>query len=477
MTTTEQQWHIFVENRAEVIAALERGEIDGILPAARGFLDGFAQFLMEHQILATLSEFSDLRTRQSIPMMFFCSGLLYKPLFQLPSLQQIGSVLFRSPYILRQLGFNAQQMETGFYHTAHRPAQKPFDPEAIGECFAALQSEHYFEQQTQMLKLLAQRFPAQLRDGLWVMDSIHVHLPRGQHTPAADFKACVLGVYQGTVVWPLLWQFVDPDVAELTVGKTVIAAALQALPHGTLRHLLVDRGYLDGAWLSTLYRTHQVQVTMGLRDNMQAYTDLIGLTRLPDTQWDAVPPPDNHRDPAPQRHLSYIETVDSWDSCNVPLVGCVIRDTYPTEVSYQVLVMTPPPNATRPLTAAEIYRGRGQRWTLEEVFMTLTRYWQFDALYACRQGVGMAQTHFALLAFTLLGFYQQEQDDFDPETSLNHAPPPLPMPERELAVYWGPYFTLLRPSEIVTLILTHTEAWLQRRTDILQTLRQFEGSP
>lgn len=473
MTTAEQQWRIFVENRAEVIAALERGEIDGILPAARGFLDGFAQFLLEHQILDTLAQFRDPRTRQSIPMIFFCSGLLYKPLFQLPSLRQIGSVLFRSPYILRQLGFNAQQMNVGFYQTER--AQKPFDPEAIGECFAELQPAQYFEHQQQMLRVLAERFPAQLRDGLWVMDSMYVHIPRGNHTPAADFKACVLGVYQGDVVWPLLWQLVDPDLAEITLGKELVAAALKVLPPGTLRHLLIDRGYLDGAWLSALYRTHQVQVTIGVRDNMQCYTDLVGLTRLPDIRWESVPPPDNHREPAPQRDITYLDSVSSWDSCDVPLVGCVIRDTYPSAVTYQVLVMTPPPDPTRPVNAADIYRGRGQRWTLEEVFMTLTRYWKFDALYPCRLGVGMAQAHFALLAFTLLGFYQQEQDEFSPDAPLNHAPPLLPLPERELAVYWGPYFTLLRPSEILTIILTHTDVWTQHRDAILQTLRQFEG--
>ncbi len=477
MSTREQQWRIFIENRAEVIAALERGEIDGLLPAARGFLDGFAQFLLEHQILDRLSEFSDARTRQSIPIMFFCSGLLYKPLFQLPSLKQIGTVLFRSPYILRQLGFNAQQICDGFYQTQTPQAQKPFDPEAVGDCFASLKPEQFFEQQQAMLRLLAQCFPAQLRDGLWVMDSIHVQIPHGNHTPAADFKACLLGVYQGTVVWPLLWQFVDPAVAEITVGKAVVSAALNVLPRGTLRHLLIDRGYLDGTWLSTLYRTHRVQVTIGVRENMQAYSDLIGLTRLPNTEWGRVPPPDNHRDPAPQRDISFIEAVESWDSCDVPLVGCVIRDTYPSEVAYQVLVMTPPSDATRPVCAMDIYRGRGERWTLEEVFMTLTRYWSFDNLYPCRQSVGMAQTHFALLAFTLLGFYQQEQDDFSADTPLNHAPPPFPLPERELAVYWGPYFALLRPSEILTIVLTHADAWTQRRDHILQTLRQFEGDP
>jgi Transposase DDE domain. len=475
MYSPAQEWRIFVENRAAVIAALERGEVDGMLPAARGFLDGFAEFLLENQVMQTLAEFKDPRARRNIPMVFFCTALVYKPLFQLRSLGQIGSVLFRSPYILRQLGFNARQLEHGFYETPE--AQRPFDPEAIAECFADVKASALFKHQQQMLQVLAQRFPAQLREGLWVMDSVHFQIPRGNRTPARQFKACILGVYQGSVVWPMLWQCVSPDVAEVTVGQTVLAAALKVLPKGVLRHLLVDRGYIDGDWLSRLYRRHGVQVTIGVRENMQAYDDLIGLTRLPQTQWETIPPPDNHRDPAPERAVTYIETVTSWDRCSVPLAGCVIRDTYPDQVNYQVLVMTLPRQPAVAVTAKAIYRGRAQRWTLEEVFMALTRYWHFDALYPCRLGVGRAIAHFSLLAFTLLGLYYQESDEADNLHSLNAGPPPLPLPERELAVYCGPYFALLRTSQIVEIILNHAPVWTNRRADILQALTRFEGSP
>ncbi len=47
MNERERQWQIFVHNREAVIEALRRGECEGILPAARGFLDGFASFLQE----------------------------------------------------------------------------------------------------------------------------------------------------------------------------------------------------------------------------------------------------------------------------------------------------------------------------------------------------------------------------------------------------------------------------------------------
>lgn len=128
--------------------------------------------------------------------------------------------------------------------------------------------------------------------------------------------------------------------------------------------------------------------------------------------------------------LPALET--EWATCQVPLSSCLIRDTYPGEVRYRGLVTTAPD-----VPACDILRDDRQRWTLEEVFMTLTRYWDFDDLPPCRLGVAYAMTHFAFLAYTLLGFYFQELDTAADRETWNQAPPALPLPERELAVYAG----------------------------------------
>jgi hypothetical protein len=61
--------------------------------------------------------------------------------------------------------------------------------------------------------------------------------------------------------------------------------------------------------------------------------------------------------------------------------------------------------------------------------MTLTRYWRFDNLVPCRPGVAYAQVHFALVAFTLLGFYLQETEDAESTETWNRGPPAIPIPE------------------------------------------------
>lgn len=465
----EEAWYIFTENREAVIAALKRGKCEGILPAARSFMDGFAEFCLDAGIVVALGAFRDRRARQSIPMYFFCNSLVYRPLFHLTRLKPIERTLFRSPYILRQLGFNARQIERGFYET--HTGQRPFTAEAIADAFARAQPEDFLANQQRVLQALWDYCPGQFRSALWAMDSVHVSIPRGAHTSAQAFKACVLGIWQESVVWPLLWMFVPEDEAEITVGRQLVAAAESVIGDGTLQHLLVDRGYLDGQWLTEL-RQRGTRVTIGVREDMLILEDMINLSRLPELTWEKAEPPTIHHDPQPEREMMSLPAMEAeWAACEVPVSSCLIRDTYPDEVRYRGLVTTDPD-----IPACEILRDDRRRWTLEEVFMTLTRYWNFDDLPPCRLGVGQAMVHFALVAYTLLGFYLQETEGVEDITTWNMAPPPLPLPERELAVYAGSHFALLLPSELVVIMLENMDAWQANREQLLMALRLAEGN-
>ena len=121
--------------------------------------------------------------------------------------------------------------------------------------------------------------------------------------------------------------------------------------------------------------------------------------------------------------------------------------------------------------AAEIYADSADRWDIEELFMALTRYWHFDDLPPSRKGVALAQVHFGMLAFTLIQLFYQDRGEAET------ASPPRPlMPERELAVYAGPYFGLLRLSELLEIIFENFSAWQANQLQWRKALRICEGS-
>lgn len=108
--------------------------------------------------------------------------------------------------------------------------------------------------------------------------------------------------------------------------------------------------------------------------------------------------------------------------------------------------------------------------------MTLTCDWHFDDLPPCSLNVASALTHFALAAYTWLGFYLQETDVAQDIQTWNMATPPVSLPERELTVYAGPYFALLLPSELLTIILTYIDAWQANHEQIIMAWCLTEGN-
>ena len=309
-------WSVVTEDRDAVLAALKRGECDGLVPAAGEFLDRFVQFLSDHGILARFEQFPDGRARRSIGPEFFCNTLLHKALFRLPSLAKIGPVLFHSTDVLRRLGFNLRQARDGFYRGG---GQRPFDPEALADFFDALAPAQLQEHQLALAGQLVQECPWLCETGTAVLDATTVTVPRGHYRrPGRQVKACVLSLRAAGRVLPVLWDFTLRGPAEngdLTQGKRLIAAAREAFGEGVIRRLLVDRGFIDGAWVSAL-KTAGIDTVIGLRSDMDLYEDMVGLSRLDGAEWLPASPPKLHDEKQrPQRELCFLSDLDTWSAC------------------------------------------------------------------------------------------------------------------------------------------------------------------
>lgn len=453
-------WELVVENREAVIAALERGECEGILPAAEDFLDEFADFCQEIGLPALLEQLPDPRERRSIPACFFGNLLVYKALLRIPSLQQATRVLFRSPAVLRRWGFNWHQAHEGFYVNG---ATKPFNEEALADFFAQYAPAQLWEYQLAILPPLLEQCPELLGEHTLVLDSITITVPPGHRGRAgAQYKACVLSAGGHGQLFPLLCLFAPSTDSDLALGKKVLAAALPLLPEPP-RYLLLDRGFLDGAWIGEL-AGQGVTVVMGVRRDMHLYEDVLGLSRLPDTRWARVSPPKRHGRPRPTRYVTGFTEVESWSSCPVPLSAAVIRDRFPDgKVRHQVVVSTAPA-----MSAPVLHTWARRRWAIEEAFMALTRYWNLDELGACRHPVYLAQVYFTFLAYALLAAYVAR------DAALSGPPTPS-LPGRELVIYWGPYYAILLPSELFTIVFDHLPAWQANRARWVEAMRYCEG--
>lgn len=151
---------------------------------------------------------------------------------------------------------------------------------------------------------------------------------------------------------PVLWEMVDEFVS--VMGK------------GVIKDLILDRGFLDGGAIAKAKTDYGIDVTIGVRRNMNVFEDALGLVNLPEVQWESysrerseppvpftrhytdAPRPERieKREAARQRTLdeqratgerppikepeqimmTRIQDLTTWSSCSVPLDLVVCRD-------------------------------------------------------------------------------------------------------------------------------------------------------
>jgi hypothetical protein len=438
-----EEWVLLSENEDAVLSALERGETDGMVPAGSATMDRFAKFLSESGIARILDGFADHRERKSIPAFLFCNLLLHKSLLNIGSLSQIGPILFSSPDTLRMLGFNMRQIQEGFYSGG---TQRPMDVESIGDFFANCDLKDFLINQKMVLKRLLDAYPELLAEGTLVMDCVEFAIPAGRaNKTRQNQEACVLCSARDGEALPLLWSFIEGKTqADITQGKALIDEVLSIVDKRAKR-LVVDRGFLSGKWVGEL-KEKGIDTVIGLKTDMELYTDMLSLASETDTSWLEVDLPKykNSKRVPISRKIAYLSDLETWDSCKVPLAGLVIRDTYSDgEVVYQCVVTTD-------LTAEpeQIHAWIRGRWAIEETFMRESRYGSLNKIGPCRVSVGAAIAHFSFLVFTLLRLFANQERE---ERSLPRFV--VPSAGLEMVAYWSDYYAITQMSRLLTIIL------------------------
>lgn len=355
------EWVLLSENKDAVLSALERGETDGILPAASGVMDSFAEFLLSTGIPRILDGFADYRKRKSISPFLFCNLLLHKALFRLDSLSQIGPFLFSSPEVLRALGFNMRQIQEGFYSGSR---ERPLNVEALGDFFAMCELPDFQSNQKEVLTKLLEKYPDLLLRGTLIMDCIEIRIPPGHRgRKATSLEACVICIESQGEILPILWNFIPAkSKADITQGKAMMEEILPIAGHDVKR-LIVDRGFISGEWISRM-------------------------------------------------------------------------------------------------------KSRGI-----DTFMEESRYGCLNSIGPCREGVGAAIAHFSLLSYTLLRLFAREE-----EAEKETLRPTIPTAGIEFVAYWGEYYAIIFPSELVEIVARCAPSWGKKLPGILKKLKALEAA-
>ena len=460
-----ERWEVVTRDDDAVEGALGRGECDGLLPDAWNGPDDLLQLGLDVGLFELFGDFPDRRGRRTHAKEAYCKVLLGGMLIDLRSLEDIGRVLFSSAVVLDKFGFNIRATRGGGARTGDA---RPFDMEAVADFFDLLAPEDYAAHQRGLSGWL--RGHKALRGSVFALDCVDARLPNGHHALGRHWKTAVLSVVTDHGTFPLLWRFGPaPDAGDLTLAKPLLADARAAWGEDAPRTLLLDAGFIDGAWLRELVDAG-VRIIMRLREDMDPVKAVLAQAPAR-TDWMTVPLPKRRevagRSPLVRREIAGFADWPGWDAYGGDIALCLVRDTHADGSCAYWTIMSSDPA----VTARQIYHLFRKRWDIEEQFMALARYHYFNALGACRNGVGLAKLHFLLLAQAARELCralaeQQEQ--------AAGRPRPWRRRVKLFIVYWGPYYAILKPSVVMTAFLRYPERWQASREEVLAAIRYLE---
>lgn len=331
----------FQFDRAFVLDALSRGEIDFLENVSEAAEADFFRHLIRRDVLNRLAEhYPAPRKKQEVPVWLYLASELTLKLHGSQSYHAFPRLL-RSGGLIDALGPELGGRKTthpethdvtlscpGFNRKNDYDRQTPCDQDFLRK----------FARDTEVDRLHAwynREVPRCLRslrlfdeEGLFIGDGSYLFVPDNEHYEGSDllwFDEHNHPVDSEKVdLWDQRYQqhrcyklvslihinrqldFFFTVAARVVPGRRhecpilyeLVDEVVRAVGRDVIKVLILDRGFIDGAQMGRLQQNHRIETILPVRSNMDLHADALGLTRLRDFHWEpyvpAAPP-----EPAP----------------------------------------------------------------------------------------------------------------------------------------------------------------------------------
>jgi len=294
---------------------------------------------------------------------------------------------------------------------------------------------------------------------------------------------------------PVLWEMVDEFVS--VMGK------------GVMKDLILDRGFLDGEAIAKVKTKYGIDVTIGVKRNMNVFEDALGLVNLPAVQWESytrersappvpferhysdAPRPEHieKREAARQRTLdeqraagerppvkepeqimmTRIKDLTTWSSCSVPLDLVVCRDSQDESLDEAWGILSTARDELHAVPAGKRYHLRIH---IEERHRHLKCFWDLAEFTSPCFDLVVNQIVFTALTYSLL----QQQILRQARKALNKASKSRLMEELApvsdaVIVYTDHYYAVFDKLDYTDMVLDVPESARQKLRELIRRKR------
>lgn len=290
----KSRWQFYERAQREVYRKLRAKERpEAVVGAGWGFLDHFFIFLFSLGFFARIDFRPKRVKRLMIPTVLMILTYEMKQLMGIASMNQLEEHLFRDTALLKIIGFTARQIQEGFCRRGKGRRQGPMHRDTLAD----LLSKFSFQEADFILKeavrvLVKHRL---VLGRTYILDA--TDLPTTKHYKGCGMKKVVKKVWskEGHEVETVTYVYGYKLLVLMEARHKIVVAArvvkinehennftkelvreAQRRTGGSVKVLLVDRGFIDGVLLWWLWKKMKMRFVIPARGNMAVSQDIRG---------------------------------------------------------------------------------------------------------------------------------------------------------------------------------------------------------
>src|SRR6266849_5795419 len=297
----------FENDRKFVLEGLRHGQVDYVEHVSEAAEADLFRHLVSRDVLTRLAEtYPTPRKKEEVPVWLYLASQI--------SLKLHDASYHAFPYVLRSGG-----LITALGPKVGRKAVHPDTAAVTFACATQPDRLHaWFNREVPRCPRSLKLFEA---EGLFLGDASYIFVPDNEnyedsvkllfdeHNHPVDSREVDLGDkrYQWRRCYKVVSlihvnrsldlfltvaaRVVPGNRHECPILYELVDGFVQAVDRGWMKVLIVDRGLIDGPNIGRLKTAHQIDTIVPLKRNMNAYQDMLGLTRLKDFQWEPYQAP------------------------------------------------------------------------------------------------------------------------------------------------------------------------------------------
>lgn len=433
---------VFQKDQKYIEQCLEQADVDYLELTKWSFSDEFLSFATEVGLLSFVDRtYPNPRERNDVPIWFLITCQFLMRLYQASNYSSL-KYLLGSGSVLTKFGFNVGTSYIGFNDKNKNERKTAVDFDTVRKFFKDTDRDEIRLWYRKDLQTWFSMHNAFNRKGIFILDQSHLVVPDNP-----NYKEAVkMPVDEHGQLYPMLHKLskeekrllvyhpcytlttllnIAPDRAtfhvagyelgpgnedELPQAKRLIASICRHHP-GLIKELIVDRGYIDGAWIDEIKRCYGIDTLIPLKENMDNYQDAIAIANCKANWKIFAQDLGSNNKILSKTEISIVEDLKLWNSVKSRLYAAVIRqsdwnaETKTYDTSFHVLISTK--HYSSPEKFLERYKLRVQ---VEERFRQWKRDWYIAEFPSPHASLIESHVCFTLLTYSLLQLYLRSEN-------------------------------------------------------------------